>query len=833
MIFTETFTNIGIVMQGRFILFLIVALIPSVSVAAESDSQGIDFFEKQIRPVLVNKCYRCHSVEAASKNRLKGNLYLDSRVGIRKGGDTGPAVVPNDVQKSIIIQALKYENKAFEMPPSGKLSENVINDFVKWIERGAPDPRDGTVVKKTDEIDIEAGRKFWSIRPFQQVQIPTINDTHWPRSEIDRFILSKLEAKQLKPVNDASALDLVRRLYFDLIGLPPTPEQIDGFLIAVKKDRLSAITTLVDQLLLSPRFGERWGRHWLDVARFGESNGGTKNTVWPDAWRYRDYVIDSFNKDKPFNQFVREQLARDLLPANTEQKRKEQLVATAFLAMGSKPAAVPRMEIIGEQLDVMGRAFLGISIGCARCHDHKFDPVPTSDFYAMAGIMLNTQIQDGKPFGSLEKIEKSARTKYKNFQRSLSTATGAIEKSLVRLDELCRQGKIRRWPTQSWEEVIAKLSAGQRSKAEKTLKELRKAQTDLEKLRKENPPKVFETLAVADRAAKGRNFLNAKIHIRGSEQNLGDEIPRNVMQVLRSDERLKIGEKESGRLQLANVIDRHPLTARVMVNRIWHHLFGRGIVRTTDNLGTLGDRPSHPELLDWLASRFIEEGWSTKKMIRRIVLSRAYQLTATVDEFDAKQALQIDPGNTLIWKHSARRLEAEALRDAMLAASGQLDVEPPTRFDSLGYHSRMADITAMDRIRNRAVYLPVSRGYPTDIMAVMNFPPADLVVGRRETSSVPTQALFLLNSPLVLEQAQRLALGLLNDNKRSDTEKIDRACLLTWGRQPSTEETQEALAFIKQHQQQSSEQSDEWKQLDAWSAWCQSLFCAAEFRFLR
>lgn len=595
-----------------FVSLISVLALPLIAPAADNE-QGIDFFEKKIRPVLVKQCYRCHSAEAQAKKRLKGNLFVDTRAGLLKGGDTGPAVIQHDVKKSLLLKALNYENKAFEMPPAGKLPESVIADFTQWIEMGAPDPRGGKVVQKKYDIDIEAGRKFWSIRPLQKYQIPKVNDKAWPKNDVDRFILAKLEEKKLKPLPDADARLLVRRIYFDLIGMPPTPEQIHDFLQAEKQNRSGAIASLVDHLLASPRFGERWGRHWLDVARYGESNGGTKNTLWPDAWRYRDYVIDAFNQDKPFHQFVREQIAGDLLPTKNDNDRRDNVIATGFLAMGSKTPAVPRMEIIGEQLDVLGRAFLGISIGCARCHDHKFAPVPTRDFYAMAGMMLNTQIQDGKPFASLNDFDKSAGKKYKDFQRNLTTATRAIEKAKDRLAELTTQANQRRYPGQGWEEVIAQLPGGQRAKAESTLKDLNKAQTDLEKLRREGVPDIHQAVGVVDRAAKGRNWLNAKIHIRGSEQNLGEEVPRSVMQVLHVGELPTIEGNRSGRDQLAASIHRHPLTARVMVNRLWHHLHGRGIVRTVDNFGTLGESPSHPELLDWLASRFVEENWSVKR----------------------------------------------------------------------------------------------------------------------------------------------------------------------------------------------------------------------------
>ena len=814
----------------RFPLFLAGTLCGLIATARAEAQDGIDFFEQKIRPVLVQKCYRCHSAEAAENKKLRGGLYLDTRAGIRKGGDTGPAVVPGDLDKSLLLEALHYKNDDLQMPPSGQLPEAVIADFVRWVKMGAPDPRDGKTVVKKYEIDIEAGRNFWSVRPLQQHQPPQVKNRAWPTTEVDSFILAKLEQAKLEPVEDAHPRFLVRRLYFDLIGMPPTPKQIESFVAHAEKNRQQAIETLVDQLLASPRFGERWGRHWLDVARFGESNGGTKNNAWPDAWRYREYVIQAFNKDKPYDQFVLEQLAGDLLPADNEEQKQQQKVATAFLAMGSQEANAPRMEVIGEQLDVMGRAFLGISVGCSRCHDHKFDPVPTRDFYAMAGILLNTEIRDDAPLGN---YDKKLRKTYKDFHRTVATSTRKISQGIDRLYELCEQAEVRRMPWESWDTVITRLPDGRQGKAKQAYQQVQDGNNELKNLRKKDFPNILQAVAANDRPGKGRNFINAHVHIRGSEKNLGEEIPRGIMQILHTDESLNIGEKESGRLQMAGVIRKHPLVARVMVNRIWHHLFGRGIVRTPDNFGKLGEPPSHPQLLDWLAVKFIEDDWSVKKTIRRIVLTRTYQLSAEAPSDRTTSALTIDPDNTLLWRHTPRRLDAESIRDAILLASDSLDVTPPDRLDLLAFHSQMSDIKAVDRIDKRAVYLPVNRGIYTDLMAVFNFPPATLVVGRRETATVPTQALFLLNSPLVIEHSQRMAHNLLVDKSLSDRERVDRACQLILGRKVNTDEQSEMLAFVEGHQKLNETQSDEIRQVDAWSALCQSLFCSAEFRFVR
>ncbi len=800
------------------------------------DAKGIEFFEAKVRPVLVQHCYQCHSAEAEKAGKLKAALRLDSRAGIRAGGESGPAVVPGDVDESLLISAIRHDQ--FEMPPKGKLPKSVIADLVQWVEMGAPDPRQGGVLAAKEEIDIEAGRKFWSFRPIHKPAVPAPT-SDWPATDVDRFIITGLEHAKLQPVADASPVALVRRLYFDLTGLPPSPEELKTWTSRLSKGKggrvdQQSLTALVDHLLASPRYGERWGRHWLDIARFAESNGATKNTIWPDAWRYRDYVIDAFNDDKPYDEFLTEQIAGDLLESQSDEQHWQRIVAAGFLAMGSKANDATRMEVIGEQLDVMSRAMLGLSIGCARCHDHKFDPVPTRDFYALAGIMQNTAILDGKPFASATpRVEKSRLQKVKSFERAVATASRSIVQANERLEEIAEQQNLSRLPGEAWEDTIARFTDnGRKEKARTTLQQLKQATADLEKLRQAGPPDVLQGVSVTDRAAKGNKWLNAQIHIRGSDSNLGQEVPRGVPEVLltSSAEQPEIGAKESGRLQLAAVVSQHPLASRVIVNRIWHHLFGRGLVRTVDNFGTLGEPPTHPLLLEWLASKFIDDGRSIKKTIRRVVLSRAYQLSA-VSGTDQRL---VDPDNRLIWRHSPKRLDAEALRDAILAASGQLDVRRPDRFDNAIAVSQMTNPAVADATTIRAVYLPVARGHTVDVFDAFNFPPSDLVVGRRETPSVPAQALFMMNSRFVTRHAHYMARRLLAENL-NDNGRIELAFLQAFGRAPSQEETASALSFINAFQQPVTVEDapqTSGKQA-AWAAFCQSLFASSEFRFLR
>ena len=804
-----------------------------------SADQGTDFFESRIRPVLVEKCYGCHSAKAQEAGKLKGELLLDTQMGIRKGGESGPAVVPKNVEASLLLAAIRHES--FEMPPKGKLPNQVIEDFVKWVEMGAPDPRNGKSVVKKDLIDIEAGRKFWSFRPLQPTAPPNVSD-NWPRTDIDHFVFETLQQNGLRPVDDADPTTLVRRLYFDLIGLPPTPEEIAAFIKSATTNRQAATESLVDQLLDSPHFGERWGRHWLDVARYAENNGAPKqNALWPDALKYRDYVIDAFNNDEPFNQFVLEQIAGDLLPAESEQEQQQQVVATGLLALGMKPDAGTRMEVIAEQTDVIGRGFLGIAIGCARCHDHKFDPVPTRDFYALAGILFNSVPKDQNSHVSrsrhLAKLDKSDIKKYQDYIRGLSTHNGTINKSRARIDELLGKKGLQFDPLQSIEENINQLEGNERQKAQQAAADIEKAQASLKKMRSEGIPEVALAIAVEETGFK-RKFVNTRIQIRGNEDNLGDEVPRGALQVL-TTEPLKIGEDESGRLQFGKLVSSHPLTYRVMANRVWHHLFGRGIVRTVDNFGALGETPSHPALLELLATR-LHESRSVKSLIREIVLSRTYQLSSDVgrallpvNQPTGKSArpTEVDPDNALVWRHSPRRRDAESLRDAILAAAGTLERTAPDRWQQLCYHTTGQNLDAMARARHRAMYLPVIRGMLPDLFAAFNFPPPDLVIGKRETPSVPTQALFLMNSPLVIEQSQFMAQRLLKaeGGTMKDEDRVVLAYKLTLGRQPTGDEVSRSLELIADWQ---SENEDGREGIDGWSAFCQALLCSAEFQFV-
>jgi hypothetical protein len=720
------------------------AVIGQVPAARSADdAKGIEFFENKIRPALVSHCYECHSAKSA---KVRGGLLLDTRTGIRKGGESGPAVVPGDVNKSMLIKAIRHDGLTMPPKEKDKLPEAVIADFVRWVQMGAPDPREGRS-SGYKAMTLEEAKHFWAFQPPRKQMPPQVQDQSWPRGDIDCFVLGRLEAIGLRPVADADRYALVRRVYFDLIGMPPTPEEVETF---VRDTTSEAFVKVVDALLQSRGFGERWGRHWLDLARYAESNGNADNTPFPEAWRYRDYVIATANADKPYDQFIREQVAGDLLQANDARQRDEFLVATGFLALTSKPRAQNnpdfRMDLIADQIDVTSRAVLGLSVLCARCHDHKFDPIPQKEYYALAGVFESTAML----YGAAGKA---------------GVAKGGGK--AVSLHTLSDGG---------------------------------------------------EAMGVKDARPS-----DTAICIRGESQHRSVTVPRGFLSVATIGTAPTIHRSSSGRLELAQWLTRpeNPLTARVAVNRIWLHLFGQGLVRSPDNFGSLGERPSHPELLDYLARTFVENAWSTKQLIRAIVLSRTYQLSANPDEAN----LRTDPDNALLWWRSPRRLEAEPIRDAILAVSGRLDRQPP--------HGSLAKATpgpkgkrvsyATTEAPVRSVYLGIVRGAPlAEVLALFDVANPNLVVAQREVTTVPAQSLYLLNSPWIVEQAAAFAGRLLADQTLNDAGRVDRAYRLALSRPASESEKASALAYVRLADNRAQ----------AWTGFCQALFASAEFRYV-
>ncbi len=813
---------------------LVSFLTPAVTFTQDTISPDqLEFFEKRIRPVLVAKCYECHSRDSKS---IKGGLSLDTREAIREGGDSGNAVVPGDVEASLLMEAIRYES--VEMPPKEQLPESVIEDFSQWIEMGAPDPREGPSLIKR-EINFEEAKEHWSFRPIQHPSPPPVANSNWPRGPIDQFILAGLEAKNLHPVADADRLILVRRLYYDLIGLPPTPDQLAA---AVSDDSPDAVEKLVDQLLSSPQFGERWGRHWLDVVRYAESNGRERNFVYPTAWRYRDYVIAALNADKPFEQFIREQVAGDLLGDPSD----EQLIATGFLAIGPKLLNENNrnafvMDMVDEQIDVTTRAFMGLTVSCARCHDHKFDPIPTSEYYSMAGIFRSTETlygtknQQGNrqaselvslagPTGqehSTEQLEEGKQQTVQKLQNA-KKRLAALQKQNKALAQKKNQG------------IKTDQAASKATELKKTIGRIRKQIATLEKELSEGPDMGPANKSMGVREGK---VANSPIYLRGEVSSPKGTSPRGFLTIL--DPHLKqpvLETNQSGRLELADwiVSDQNPLTPRVIVNRVWHHLFGIGLVRTVDNFGATGELPTHPELLDFMAHRFVEQGWSIKKLIRELVLTRTYQLGGT----HVAANYERDPDNFMLWRHRSQRVDAESLRDALLMASGRLDLKPadgsPVSSQD-GEYGRGISIGDIVRDNShRSVYLPIIRNAVPEALKLFDFAEPSIIVGERSVTTVPTQALFFLNSKFVTNQCDQLAKNLLASQAMDDNARVDRAYRTILARPASESEIDRGIRFIQTTTAGLARPDGEMSETRtlAWSGFCQALFGSAEFRYV-
>jgi cytochrome c553 len=1105
---------------------------PAIPAPAKADPKAAEFFETKIRPVLSQQCFACHG-----DKQQKGKLRLDNAADLFRGGETGAVVTPGHPEKSVLIDSISY-SKELKMPPQGKLKPQQIADLTAWVKMGAPwpgyDPSQAAAAPKPGGWQItDEQRKFWAFQPVKDPAVPAVKNKAWVKSPIDAFILAALEKKGLKPAPAADKRTLIRRVTFDLTGLPPTPEEIDAFLADTSPDAFSKV---VDRLLATPAYGERWGRHWLDIARYADSNGLDENTAFANAYRYRDYVIRSFNADKPYDQFVREQLAGDLLPASQDdQANADRLTATGFLVLGPKVLAEPDkpkmlMDIVDEQIDTTSKAFMGMTLACARCHDHKFDPLATKDYYALAGIFkstramksLNTVAQayerplgdkesvekaaahqkqveakqeaareaaeklnaeistrivndtdrylllglqaavtaandlgtpdlkrpgtvvleaekfsrgdvkvttDGQPqgFGYIESAGRSAAfTEYEitlptagDYELSLRYASGekrpvalsldgkAIKndaaaeptggfgpgeqqwrfetlvtatagKHVVRLDQragslphvdkivlvpaagapvaasatrtrkpsdlakeagldaetlrrsasylLASQARgddpvfgpwhqlsalpaatfaqdaaklVADWKAngklQNWAPPVAQLFSREAPKSleeaagryktlftqvndawirtvqnskkaatklgnsdQETVRQalygakgafglsqierfytaeasasLKKLKDEAEALAKATPEQPM-VLAVEEASQIG----DVKVHIRGNHLTLGDDAPRIFLRVVAGDEEKQkpVPANHSGRLELAQWLTdpAHPLTTRVMVNRIWEHHFGQGLVRTPDNFGKLGDRPSHPELLDWLAKRFVEKGWSMKAMHRMILLSSAYQMSTANDP----KAALADPENRLLWHFNRRRLEVEAIRDSIFAVAGTLDRTMGgslLKTPNFGYvtNDQSGNGAQYDSPR-RAIYLPVIRNAVYDVFQVFDFVEPSFPNGARASTTVAPQALFLLNGQLVLDQAEALSKQLLANEALDDTGRLKSVYLRAFGRPAEPDEITKAQTYIQAYASRLAQKEPDAarrRQL-AWQSFCQILFASNEFVYV-
>jgi cytochrome c553 len=769
---------------------------------AADEAARLDFFEKHVRPILAGHCYTCHSADT----NPSGGLRVDDRNGLLTGGNTGPAVVPGDPDKSLLLKRVTQKNEKRRMPREGApLSEEQVAVLMTWIKDGAawppvtPPPSFGKPKPRYEALK----KSHWAWQPLTNPTPPAVADTAWPRDDVDRFLLAKLEAKGLKPVGDADRVALLRRVTFDLTGLPPTPADVEAFLNDGGADALAKV---VDRLLASPQFGERWGRHWLDVARYAESTGPSRNIPYPHAWKYRDSVIDSVNADVPFDRFVTEQIAGDLLPAGTDAERDRLLTATGFLALGVKDVNQRfkvrfQMDNVDEQIDVVSRAVLGLTVTCARCHDHKFDPIPQADYYALAGIFTSTDncagLRSRMGGGGLDYYDPSLLLVLSGVPPPADPDKVEKLKAEAEAEEARKK----------WEAIRG---------TPEGLKLAANGQPVQRPFRLAYEKALAELNALTDPATRGyavhgvrdaKNIGDTELRVRGQAEKLGPVVPRGFLTSFVVPDAPAVNPKQSGRLELAWWLTspKNPLTPRVIVNRVWQHLFGQGIVSTVDNFGTTGDVPSHPELLDHLANRFVREGWSVKKLVRALVLSRAYQLGS-----DATAAHRTtDPANRLVWRHSPRCLEAEEVRDAILAAARTLSPgrpagSPARELKMVEMRDNGPEAAAVhdqsDRSRSRSVYLPLLRGVTPRSLEAFDPVEQTLVTGRRDTTTVPGQALYLLNSSFVRRQSLALAERLLATKDASDEGRLQTAYRLVLGRAPTAREVQRGHAFLAEYE---------------------------------
>lgn len=922
----------------------LIALHTGIALAAvPADEAKVAFFEKNIRPILIKRCYECHSVESG---KSKGGLTMDSRNAILKGGDSGPALVAGQPEKSKIIESVRYKNEDLQMPPKGALPSSEVKALEEWVKMGAPDPREAVVAKQHAPrvIDLKEGSKHWAFQPVSNPSVPAVKADN----PVDAFIIAKLAENGLALSAPADKRTLIRRATFDLTGLPPTPQEVEAFLA---DNSPAAFSKVIDRLLLSPHYGEKWGRHWLDVARYSDSNGLDENIALGTAWRYRDYVVKSFNADKPFDQFLTEQIAGDLLESKDIPTRHERITATAFLNLGAKVLAEPdkeklTMDVVDEQIDVMGRAFMGMTLGCVRCHDHKFDPIPQDDYYALAAIFKSTQSFSldrigalstayESPMGSLDDFaavkssERILKDQKAAVAKAEAEATAALRKEVRKraVDYLMAACELPVAPTLSqvkpvadkhglrahvllncrvylaanesdsffkpWQDAIKtsgtavslrpyysalfnaaeKIKINPKDKPEGSV--LHQARAELDKaagfLALPPEPIILYPKEVADKVRALKDTMMATesnlpdlpttlavseapevlkelpIHIRGNHLALGKSVSRGFIQVMQSSSKAKpqFPENHSGRLELARWLasPEHPLSSRVIVNRVWSWHFNQGIVPTADNFGLLGLKPTQPELLDWLAHWFTTNGWSFKDMHRLIMTSRTYQQqseehSAVRTSASAPSPQLVDPENRLLWHFPLRRLEAEEVRDALLNVAGSLDTTIggktiPRRNREFVFNHTSKDLTTYGSTR-RALYLPIIRNNLYDLFQQFDYPDPATSTGLRNSSVVSPQALLLMNSDLATDAAKNFAERLFKTST-DEEQRLRAAYRFAFAREATEDDLRRAENYLTAANAalNSSEQDSDKREQQAWALLCQALMMSNEFIYLR
>ena len=845
---------------------LLASATPSPSPAERP--QDTTFFESKVLPILASHCFECHSHE----KKIKGGLALDSRAGWTSGGDSGPAILPGSPDKSLLIRAVRHTEADLAMPPKNKLNAQEIATLEEWVQSGATDPRTTTVTKAKSTIDLAEGRRFWAFQPIKNHPTPAPHDTRWPLDPLDHFIRHAQEKAGVSPAPNAPRDRWLRRVHLDLTGLPPSENDLATF---ASDNSPHAHQRVVDRLLASKAYGERWARHWLDLTGYADMMG-TSNAVYAEhAWRYRDYLIASFNTDKPFDEFIREQIAGDLLPAYSPEDRAENIVATGFLMVGDIEIVNPdkaRMEAdhVDTQIAKIGQTFLGMTLGCARCHDHKFDPIGLEDYYAIAGTLLSSPSSHKMPdmgvWSTLnttilpetsaqraerEKLEQEVASQInalKDEQKRLADEKGLLIKQLAQQNSPTGAPPTAR--TDHAERTTTQPSTPQKSlpnpspTAQPPDKEALTKRRDVIEARlkqigselnhaeffKDKTPRAF---AMSD----GSQPKDTPIFVRGNPYATSTVVPRGALRVASWAPFPNIPTAQSGRLQLAEWISdrRNPLTARVTVNRLWQKLFGSGIVPSVDYFGARGDKPTHPELLDHLANRFMENGWSQKQLLRALVLSRTYRLSSS----NIAPAHTADPTNKTYWRMNRQRLDAEALRDSLLSVSEELVresggpalvLENPENCGSLSLKGvnppnyRHAKPRPKQEFE-RTIYLPVLRTGLTSsdkLRAVFDFIDPAGTAGQRNQTMVPTQSLFLMNNELVRKRAQAVATKLLAGYP-DDTARIQSLWRRVLSRSITPAELQDAAEFI-QHSQTADP-------LSKWVELTHSLLASNEFIF--
>jgi hypothetical protein len=806
-------------------------VLASAAVAAEPDRfspHQIEFFESKVRPILSGTCLKCHG-----PGTHKGGLRLDSRESVLKGGDSGAAVVPGKPTDSPMIDAINY--RGIEMPPTGKLNPREIAALVEWVKMGAPWPKEAPPAAASRQSDFtitDQDRKYWAFQPVGRPAMPKVRRADWVANPIDAFVLARLEEKGLAPNSPADPRTLVRRLFFDLIGLPPTPEEVDRF---VTDHSPQAYERLVDELLSRKQYGERWGRHWLDVTRFAQTNGYERDAEKPESWRYRDYVIAALNDDKPYNRFVLEQLAGDELPDATN----ESIIATGFYRLGifddepdnQKAAA---WDEIDEMVRTTGASFLGLTLGCARCHNHMFDPISQEDYYQFAAFFRNVE-----PYG----VPLSVTHMRVNDEGIFTPLTSSHDYGVwqVHRTELSRQlaeteGKLKHLRKQALDRLQA---SGVADASRFNSRDVDKRMNSVESAEKTRLTAEIKRLEEALRTVPfpralsvrecGSPLKETRVLIRGNVATPGRRVEPRILTVLGGKKIEAVPASYNGssnrpnavhsllaelgvkptlglRRQLAEWItgNDNPLTPRVMMNRLWQEHFGRGIVRSADNFGRAGTPPTHPELLAWLARDFMDGGWRLKRMQKQIVLSHAYQMSSAEDN---PRAEVMDADNDLLWRQNLRRLDAEAIRDEMLAVSGRLNLEiggpgmfPRLSAEVLETESRpgfgWGQSSLAERSR-RSIYIYIKRTLMVPFLETFDYTNTAESLGTRPITTVAPQALLLLNSEFANEQAQTLAERVRREAGADRTSEINRVFRLALGRSPTTIELEIATRLLK------------------------------------